>query len=617
MGSGFITDPDGGGVSVECSVWDQDCGDGEKCGPWANDGGPLHNATRCVPVAPDPLAPGEPCAVEGSGVSGLDDCDIGVVCYDVVEKTLEGTCVAMCSGPESSPVCPKGSWCNITNDGVLALCMPDELCVDDGVCQCMCGDGMDPDCKKGQCDEAPKAVDPLDLRTARYTEAESMCPDDADPVVLYMSNDDSNSQASPVLARAAIQNGGIVDRSQLRIHEFLNYYDLSYDNPTEDAATVGIQMRRTNPETGEFTLMLSARSRQMTAEQRPPLNLVFSLDTSGSMDGLPLSMMKETMRATAGSLRSGDTISMVTWSTDQLVLLDGHAVEGPDDPQLLALIDGLSAYGSTDLHAGLVSAYQLANENHIDNGINRVMLVSDGGANAGVTDLDLIASESSDNDGEGTYLLGVGVGDGTGYSDSLMDTVTDAGKGAYIFIDSAAEAERMLGGRFLSNTMVVARNVRTRLTLPWYFGLKRFHGEEVSGDPTEVEPQHLGPNDTMTFHQIISACDPSLISDCDSIEASIEYTDPLTGVVHTNERTVAIEDVVLEGANVLRKADVVVGYAKALMVIGIMVDNGNLDGAATVAQNMATWAEVAAEELDDPEVDEIASLLAMYVETLS
>lgn len=617
ISSGFITDPDGGGVSVECSIWDQDCAQGEKCGPWANDGGPLHNATRCVPVAPSPMAPGEPCVVEGSGVSGIDDCDVGVVCYDVPKKSLEGTCVEMCSGSENSPECPEGSWCNITNDGVLALCMPDELCVDDSVCQCMCGDGMDPDCKEGQCDETPKAVDPLDLRTDRYTEAESMCPDDADPVVLYMSNDDSNSQASPALARATILKGGIVERSQIRIYEFLNYYDLSYDNPTEEAAKVGIQMRRTNPETGEFTLMVSARSRQMTAEQRPPLNLVFSLDTSGSMKGPPLDMMRATMHATAGSLRAGDTISMVTWSSDPLVILDGYEVQGPDDPELVGLIDTLEVGGSTDLHAGLVAAYQLANENHIDNGINRVMLVSDGGANAGVTDVDLIASASSDSDGEGTYLLGIGVGDGTNYSDSLMDTVTDAGKGAYLFIDSPAEAEHMLGERFLSNTMVVARNVRTRLTLPWYFGLKRFHGEQVSGDPTEVEPQHLGPNDTMTFHQIISACDASLISDCDSIEASVEYTDPLTGVVHTDERTVAIEDVVLEGANVLRKADVVVGYAKALIVIGVMVDNGNLEGAATVAENMAAWAAAAAEELDDAEVDEIATLLAAYVETLS
>ncbi len=616
ISSGFITDPDGGGVSIECSIWDQDCGEDEKCQPWANDGGKQQNASRCTPLAPDPNAPGDPCTVEGSAVSGIDDCDVGVLCYDVVDDSLEGTCVSMCSGSEDVPVCPEGSWCSISNEGVLALCLPDELCVEDEVCQCMCGDGVDPDCSEGQCDEPPKAVDPLDLRSQQQTEAPTLCPDEYDPLVLYMSNDDSNSQASPVLARSDIENGLVVHPDRVRIHEFLNYYDLSYDNPTDETARVGIQMRRTNPETGEFTLMISARSRQMTPAERPPINLVFSLDTSGSMGGEKMALLRETMYATASSLRSGDTISMVTWDTSQAVLLDGYEVQGPDDPELVGIIESLDAAGGTDLNGGLVAAYQLANTHHIDDGINRVMLISDGGANAGVTSIDLIASEASDNDGEGTYIIGVGVGTGSGYSDELMDAVTDAGKGAYIFVDKASEAHRMMGDRFLANTMVVARNVRTKVTLPWYFGIQSFHGEEYSGDPAEVEPQHLGPNDTMTFHQIISACDASLISDCDSIQAEIEYTDPLTGAEHADQRTVAIEDLVIEDAHVLQKADVIVGYAKALIVIGALWHNGNEGAAATVAENMAQWLAQSAEALDDPEVDEIAQLMATYADAL-
>ncbi len=245
------------------------------------------------------------------------------------------------------------------------------------------------------------------------------------------------------------------------------------------------------------------------------------------------------------------------------------------------------------------------------------MLISDGGANAGVTDLDLIASEASDSDGEGTYLLGVGVGSPGVYKHELMDAVTDAGKGAYVFIDSEEEAEHMLDQRFLANTMVVARNVRTKLRVPWYFGIKSFHGEECSSDPAEVEPQHLGPNDTMTFHRVISACEPSLITDRVSISAHIEYTDPLTGDVHMDQRTVQIQDLVVEDAHVLRKADAVVGYAKALIVIGSMIDGGNTDGAGVVASNMAAWAASAADELDDPEVDEIAALRATYADPVA
>ena len=94
--------------------------------------------------------------------------------------------------------------------------------------------------------------------------------------------------------------------------------------------------------------------------------------------------------------------------------------------------------------------------------------------------------------------------------------------------------------------------------------------------------------------------------------ATLRYTDPLTGVVHSDERSVPIEDLVIEEAGLLRKADVIVGYAKALIVIGSMRNNGNGEGADMVAQNMAQWAQNAAESLDDPEVDEIAALLANY-----
>lgn len=71
----FLSEPDGGGTGFECDVFAQDCPPGEKCVPWANDGGGVWNATRCSPVDDDPAAPGEPCTVEGGPTSGIDDCD--------------------------------------------------------------------------------------------------------------------------------------------------------------------------------------------------------------------------------------------------------------------------------------------------------------------------------------------------------------------------------------------------------------------------------------------------------------------------------------------------------------------------------------------------------------
>jgi len=122
---GFIQDPDGGGVNIECDVWAQDCPEGEKCMPWANDGGSSWNATRCSPLDPNPAQIGDPCTVEGSGVSGIDNCDIASMCWDVDPETNEGTCVAFCSGSEANPVCEDPmTQCVIANEGTLILCLP-------------------------------------------------------------------------------------------------------------------------------------------------------------------------------------------------------------------------------------------------------------------------------------------------------------------------------------------------------------------------------------------------------------------------------------------------------------------------------------------------------------
>lgn len=123
-GSVFLVMPDGGGATNECSVWTQDCPEGEKCMPWANDGGNSWNATRCSPVDDNPGEPGDTCTVEGSGVSGIDDCALAAMCWDVDGKTNMGICVAFCDGDEDAPFCSNpDEGCSISNDGVLILCL--------------------------------------------------------------------------------------------------------------------------------------------------------------------------------------------------------------------------------------------------------------------------------------------------------------------------------------------------------------------------------------------------------------------------------------------------------------------------------------------------------------
>ena len=137
----FILRPDGFHSSIQCDIFAQDCAPGQKCAPWAEGGGSSWNATKCVDITGDG-APGEPCTAPEGGIAGIDDCALGVFCWDVDENN-QGTCVAMCTGTFDAPVCPPPTQCALTGEGVLALCLPEcdpliqdclegDLCVPEG-----------------------------------------------------------------------------------------------------------------------------------------------------------------------------------------------------------------------------------------------------------------------------------------------------------------------------------------------------------------------------------------------------------------------------------------------------------------------------------------------------
>lgn len=132
---GFICDPTGD--PDECDVWAQDCPEGQKCAPWVSDGGAAWDALRCVDVDANGGQPGDACQAEGGGGSGIDDCALGSMCWNVGEEGT-GICVAFCGGTAQAPSCADtATTCIIANDGVLNLCLPicDPLLQD-------CGDGQ-------------------------------------------------------------------------------------------------------------------------------------------------------------------------------------------------------------------------------------------------------------------------------------------------------------------------------------------------------------------------------------------------------------------------------------------------------------------------------------------
>ncbi len=440
-------------------------------------------------------------------------------------------------------------------------------------------------------------------------EPEDVCDDaPVDPTTLYMSADDSNSQASPVWARQMILAGEAIHHAgDIRLYEFLNYYGFYYPPAAEDHVRVVPQVVDNGD--GAYTVLVGVVSPSVADLTRRPRALTFSVDSSGSMTGHPMDMVKASMRAIAHNLEEGDVVSVMSWDTTVATLLDGHEIVGPDDPALLDVIDGITPGGSTDLHSGLVAAYDVAHQTYSEDRLNRVILLSDGGANAGVTEEDLIALHADDGEAEGIFLVGVGADDNPqNYDDDLMDTITDAGKGAYVYIDSEDEAEAILGDddRFLAVMEIAARDVQLSVTLPAGYVLDEFHGEDVSPNPEEVDPQHLGPGDAMLYHFELLDCTTDEHDGEEMFEFVATWEDPLTREARSDTVSMSTNAMVDDAGLQLRKANAIIAYAQALTEVWNAPDEqAYID--AVVAEIEAAYFDTG-----DTDLAEIVELLRFY-----
>ena len=392
--------------------------------------------------------------------------------------------------------------------------------------------------------------------------------DDETPVALYISPDDSNSMASPVLARLAVlEDWHRLTNVPIRTWEFFNYY--TFDYPAAEADSVAVYAAMVpQPEHGEsaYALQLGVAAPQVTAEDRANLNLTFVMDTSCSMDGTPIDVARDAGLAAASQLKAGDIVSMVTWSTERDVILDGHVVTRPNDPEVVRAFENMRAGGGTDLNAGLTYGYYYADTNRSDDLVNRLVLVSDGGANVGVTEADIIANYAGNRDEDGIYLVGLGVGSAETYYPGMMDTVTDVGRGASLFADSPNEAWKSMGTNFINTMDVAARDVQVRLDLPPGFEIVRFSGEEYSEDPEEIEPQHLAPNDAMVFLQTIDTCAPEVLTDDSEVNIHVSWTHPITFERQETTLTTTFSELLAADPTLLRKGLAVYEYAESLKV---------------------------------------------------
>ena len=248
----------------------------------------------------------------------------------------------------------------------------------------------------------------------------------------------------------------------VRAEEMINYFSYKYDGPKEGepfGVNAEIADCPWNPE--NKLLMLGLQTEKIDLENAPDTNLVFLIDVSGSMDSddkLPL--LKEAFGMLAEELGENDRVSIVTYAGSDEIVLEG--VNGSNTNKILRALRELDAYGSTNGAAGIVSAYDLAEQYFIDGGNNRVIIASDGDFNVGVTSesglYDLITEEKE----KGIFLSVLGFGSGN-YSDSRMEMLADKGNGNYYYIDSLREAKKVLVEEMGATLYTVAKDVKLQI----------------------------------------------------------------------------------------------------------------------------------------------------------
>lgn len=268
--------------------------------------------------------------------------------------------------------------------------------------------------------------------------------------------------ASYTIMRDSINRGQLPNASQVRLEEYINYFNYDYPPPTDNTPfAVYTQMENAPWSPTNKLLKIALRGKEIATENRGPSNLVFLIDTSGSMSAenkLPL--LKSAMLLLVDQMTAEDSIGIVTYAGKAGIALE--PTTGDQKDTIKNVINGLSAGGSTNGEAGLSMAYNLASFNYQVDGINRVILTTDGDFNVGETNstalVDLIRSKA-----ESSIFLSV-FGFGMNYNDGLLESLADKGDGNYAYIDSMAEANKALGAEANGTLITIAKDVKLQVT---------------------------------------------------------------------------------------------------------------------------------------------------------
>lgn len=269
-------------------------------------------------------------------------------------------------------------------------------------------------------------------------------------------------RASYSNVRRFIEMGQLPPKDAVRIEELINYFDYDYPQPDGDTPfSLDTEISEAPWNRRHKLVRVGLQGRDVDLDALPPSNLVFLLDVSGSMnDANKLPLLKSALGLLVRELGERDRVSIVVYAGATGVVLPPTAGDRPDE--IMAALEELEAGGATAGGAGIQKAYELARENFIEGGNNRVILATDGDFNVGVSSegaLVRLIEREREND---VFLTVLGFGTGN-LQDAKMEQLANHGNGNYAYIDSLLEAKKVLVTEMGGTLLTIAKDVKIQV----------------------------------------------------------------------------------------------------------------------------------------------------------
>jgi len=405
------------------------------------------------------------------------------------------------------------------------------------------------------------------------------------------------------VAEAFLAQGYLPERDSIRAEEWINAYRYG-DTPSEGGLGATVE---TGVVGGQLMMRVGITTPELAAEDRPAANVTFVIDTSGSMDIRErLGLVKSSLALLVRELRDDDSVAIVIYGSEASPLLAPTPVA--EWERIVAAIDELQPGGSTNMEAGLMLGYRQARDMFDPDAVNVVVLASDGVANVGTTDADVLTDQIAEAGRDGIHLVTVGYGMGN-YNDHLMEQLANLGDGFYSYVDTFAEAERLFVHDLTPTLAVVAEQAKVQVvfddSVVARYRLIGYANRAL--DDSQFRDDTVDAGELGAGHQVSAVYELDLVegaaADAVAGELRLRWEAPGTGEVTETNTPIVLGGSDAEVAPGLRLAATVGHAAEVLRADTVVAERG-----ITLAMLRADADALAAEGV--PGASDLVALLA-------